>query len=374
MSRDRAPVRYPRKGRGTAPGASGRCPPGALQRRIRGLLAYSGPVARGKDLRHRRLPLPHASHVGCRCRSRRCLVGVGGVHGPLRRLLASRPAGLPGRRPRPLSRRRRPFRSLYTPRTTCRSPIRRSPCSSSAPSRSDRWGSSNRSGGWRTRPRWCSRCSSFCARIPAPRRPSAGPIVGRSISRRSRAPLAARRRAPGGVARPSPSEPVRSNMDYGQINLVLMLLVVADLTGRQPWRRGLLIGLAAAVKLTPLVYLAVLPRAPRLAFGGRRPRCVHRRHRCQLGRPAFRLAALLGTRGDRRRTHRAGRFGQQASRAERSLAPTAFPRRRPVLEWSGSILVAVTVSAGIYCARCAAPPYRVDLGVGPGVGDRRVSW
>ena len=50
-------------------------------------------------------------------------------------------------------------------------------------------------------------------------------------------------------------EPVRSNFDYGQINLVLMAMIVADLTRvRAPWR-GVLVGLAAAVKLTPLVFL-----------------------------------------------------------------------------------------------------------------------
>ena len=54
-------------------------------------------------------------------------------------------------------------------------------------------------------------------------------------------------------------EPVRSNMTYAQINLFLMLLVVVDLTSAQTkktWWRGCLVGLAAAIKLTPLVYLA----------------------------------------------------------------------------------------------------------------------
>ncbi len=51
-------------------------------------------------------------------------------------------------------------------------------------------------------------------------------------------------------------EPARSNFDYGQINLLLMVMIVADLTRmRAPWR-GVLIGLAAAVKLTPLVFLS----------------------------------------------------------------------------------------------------------------------
>jgi alpha-1,2-mannosyltransferase len=54
-------------------------------------------------------------------------------------------------------------------------------------------------------------------------------------------------------------EPVRSNMDYAQINLLLMLLVVVDLTNNQTtrtWWRGCLVGVAGAIKLTPLLYLA----------------------------------------------------------------------------------------------------------------------
>src|ERR1700722_7772368 len=50
-------------------------------------------------------------------------------------------------------------------------------------------------------------------------------------------------------------EPVRSNMNYGQINLILMLLVVCDLTCANSRWRGVMVGLAAAIKLTPLVYL-----------------------------------------------------------------------------------------------------------------------
>jgi alpha-1,2-mannosyltransferase len=58
----------------------------------------------------------------------------------------------------------------------------------------------------------------------------------------------------GGVATLA-LEPVRSNMDYGQINLLLMLLIVVDLRQTRPRYRGLAIGFAAAMKLTPLVYL-----------------------------------------------------------------------------------------------------------------------
>jgi alpha-1,2-mannosyltransferase len=51
-------------------------------------------------------------------------------------------------------------------------------------------------------------------------------------------------------------EPLRSNLDYGQINLLLMLMVVADVTAVRGRGRGVLVGVAAAIKLTPLVYLA----------------------------------------------------------------------------------------------------------------------
>jgi alpha-1,2-mannosyltransferase len=51
-------------------------------------------------------------------------------------------------------------------------------------------------------------------------------------------------------------EPVRLTLSFGQINLVLMVLVVADcLLPRTWWPRGTLIGLAAAVKLTPFAFL-----------------------------------------------------------------------------------------------------------------------
>jgi alpha-1,2-mannosyltransferase len=49
-------------------------------------------------------------------------------------------------------------------------------------------------------------------------------------------------------------QPVRATLGMGQINLVLLAAVVADvLLVRTPWPRGFMVGLAAAVKLTPLV-------------------------------------------------------------------------------------------------------------------------
>jgi alpha-1,2-mannosyltransferase len=51
-------------------------------------------------------------------------------------------------------------------------------------------------------------------------------------------------------------EPIRSTLTYGQIDALLMALVSFDCLTRAPrWPRGILVGLAAAVKLTPAVFL-----------------------------------------------------------------------------------------------------------------------
>lgn len=51
-------------------------------------------------------------------------------------------------------------------------------------------------------------------------------------------------------------EPIRANFSFGQINVVLMTLVIADCVPRRtPWPRGVLLGLAIALKLTPAVFL-----------------------------------------------------------------------------------------------------------------------
>ncbi len=51
-------------------------------------------------------------------------------------------------------------------------------------------------------------------------------------------------------------EPVLQTIEFGQINLVLMALVALDiLVARPKWPRGMLIGIAAAIKLTPAVFV-----------------------------------------------------------------------------------------------------------------------
>lgn len=50
--------------------------------------------------------------------------------------------------------------------------------------------------------------------------------------------------------------PVRETISFGQVNVMLMTLVVVDVfAGRGRWWQGMLIGLAISIKLTPAVFL-----------------------------------------------------------------------------------------------------------------------
>jgi alpha-1,2-mannosyltransferase len=53
-------------------------------------------------------------------------------------------------------------------------------------------------------------------------------------------------------------DPVRQTFLLGQVNIILALMVVADLTMDLPVPRGILVGLAAAIKVTPLILIPYL--------------------------------------------------------------------------------------------------------------------
>ncbi|MGH3437403.1 MAG: glycosyltransferase 87 family protein [Sciscionella sp.] len=54
-------------------------------------------------------------------------------------------------------------------------------------------------------------------------------------------------------------DPVAQTFWFGQVNMVLMALVVLDCLARRPrWPRGVLIGIAAAIKLTPAAFILFL--------------------------------------------------------------------------------------------------------------------
>jgi alpha-1,2-mannosyltransferase len=55
-----------------------------------------------------------------------------------------------------------------------------------------------------------------------------------------------------------PMQPVLMNFTVGQVNLVLLLLVLLDLTGRDRWWTGVGVGLAAGIKLTPAIFVLYL--------------------------------------------------------------------------------------------------------------------
>ncbi len=64
-------------------------------------------------------------------------------------------------------------------------------------------------------------------------------------------------------------EPLRSTFDYGQVNVLLVLALLWAAYSRRWWVSGLLVGLAAGVKLTPAivgVYLAGMRRWAAAAF------------------------------------------------------------------------------------------------------------
>jgi alpha-1,2-mannosyltransferase len=65
-------------------------------------------------------------------------------------------------------------------------------------------------------------------------------------------------------------EPITATLGYGQINLLIALLIVADLTRRDTAKgKGALLGLAAGLKLTPLIFVPYLLLSRR-----RRAACV----------------------------------------------------------------------------------------------------
>lgn len=66
------------------------------------------------------------------------------------------------------------------------------------------------------------------------------------------------------------SAPAQSNLRFGQVSMFIVLLALLDGAGRTPARyRGLLVGLAAAIKLTPLLFVGFFLLAGRYRDAGR---------------------------------------------------------------------------------------------------------
>ena len=81
-------------------------------------------------------------------------------------------------------------------------------------------------------------------------------------------------------------DPVRQTFLLGQVNIILALMVVADMTLDLPLPRGILVGLAAAIKVTPAILIPYLFLTKQGRAGTRAV-------------ASFCAAALLATRGQR---------------------------------------------------------------------------
>ena len=150
-----------------------------------------------------------------------------------------------------------------------------------------------------------------------------GPVLGWSVV--------------GLVALASWLDPVRTTLYLGQINIVVLALVLADGLGRPGSRwRGVGIGLAAALKLTPLLFVAYLLvlrrwRAAATALGDVRAG----RGGGRAGRPGGVARLLVGRHVRGRRAH-LRRRGQHQPLAERPAGPGAgggLGRARPATWW-----------------------------------------
>jgi alpha-1,2-mannosyltransferase len=144
-------------------------------------------------------------------------------------------------------------------------------------------------------------------------------------------------------------EPLRRNTTYGQINVLLFLLVIVDLTSVRARGRGGLVGIAAAIKLTPMIFIIVfiLRRDWRAVA-----QCIG----------AFLVASLLGfavlPSGSRlfweHRIFEPGRTGGVVSAVNQSIYavvrrwPFAFDHGTAQSLWL--ILVAATLLVGIWLA------------------------
>lgn len=143
-------------------------------------------------------------------------------------------------------------------------------------------------------------------------------------------------------------EPVRSDMDYGQINLLLMLLVVGDVLRVRGRGRGVLVGFAAAVKLTPLIYLGYF-----LVRGEARSAARGASVFVVAGAVSWAVLPTASTRYWLHQVHTTGRIGKVADVYNQSWA--GLLHRSPVsathaAPWAWALCALVTVAAALLVA------------------------
>ena len=124
-------------------------------------------------------------------------------------------------------------------------------------------------------------------------------------------------------------EPVWQNLTFGQVNLFLMLAVLVDLV--RPERRwsGVLVGIAAGVKLTPLVFVVLLVLVGRRTAAGRAVAGLRRHRRGRVRGDAGLGGDVLGRRPRRREPGRPPGAGAQPVGVRRAHPARSTARRRP---------------------------------------------
>ncbi|MGI5443216.1 glycosyltransferase 87 family protein [Streptomyces shenzhenensis] len=157
-------------------------------------------------------------------------------------------------------------------------------------------------------------------------------------------------------------EPVWTTLRYGQVNLLLAVLVLRDLDRCRPGVRdrwaGAGLGLAAAVKLTPalfVVFLVATGLAARLRGGDGEPWLRHARGAAVAFAAATLLAAAVLPYDSWRfwsgmafRANRAGHAEDTANQALRGVLARLLHTAEPGVCWA--LLAALTAVAGLWVA------------------------
>jgi alpha-1,2-mannosyltransferase len=155
-------------------------------------------------------------------------------------------------------------------------------------------------------------------------------------------------------------EPVYMTFGYGQVNLALLALVLYDFADAPARFRGVATGLAAAVKVTPLIFIAYLLVTRRFAFTAR-------------AIAAFGAAIALSLCVDAHATwaywtddlfdsHRMGRPENAVNQTIRGAA-VRFEHTRQV-SFLVTVVVGLVLVAGLLCARDAHGRAGDALGLG----------
>jgi alpha-1,2-mannosyltransferase len=145
------------------------------------------------------------------------------------------------------------------------------------------------------------------------------------------------------------SEPVRYSLQLGQINLVILAVVVADLLG-PPGRRwaGIGIGLMAGIKLTPAIFLIYLA-----LIGHRRAALV--------GAGAFLGTVALGftiLRGDSATYWLGGKFDKPQRVSPDPAVSSSVRGLFLRLHYPAAIATAVAVTLAVFCVAVAVLAWR----------------